>query len=92
MSKCKNCPDETYELKLQIQGWLNAGYDSNKIAAILGCNYFLVEDIRANGVGEKPVIEYETQITETGTITTIKESTFIDEDTTQSPSVMTDEE
>ena len=89
---CKNCSDINYELKVQIQNWINAGYDYNKVAAILGCNYFLVVDVAQNGIGEKPVIEYETQTTETGTITTIKGSTFIDENTMQSPSVMTDEE
>lgn len=71
---CKNCTMETYELRQQIANWLSSGYSTNQVASILTCNLSIVEDVQANGVGEAPVIEYETFEDESSVITAIKGS------------------
>ena len=80
---CKNCTPESYQLRQQIHGWLSSGYNINQVASILTCALSIVEDVQANGVGEAPVIEYETIANEIGFITTIK--------TPSTPSVQTEE-
>ena len=50
--------EQTTDLRKSIKGWLDAGYQPDRVAAILVCQYDLVLDVQANGVGDEPQIEY----------------------------------
>jgi len=50
--------EQTTDLRKQIQTWLNAGYQADRVAAILSCQYDLVLDVINNGVGEEEQFEY----------------------------------
>ena len=80
--------EQTTDLRKSIKGWLDSGYAPDKVAAILVCQYDLVLDVQANGVGEEPQFEYveDTIVNEEGEV-----SALITKRTRKSTPPVTDE-